>query len=96
MILSERYKARRYAEGLAEGRSEGLANAVERAIRQTAGEIDDSVGIRIDTSEWFSQEVVRVVLTKGESKTEAFRVTMEQALSSQLYPLLKGRIESWD
>ena len=73
MILSERYKARRYAEGLAEGRSEGLANAVERAIRQTAGEIDDSVEIRIDTSEWFSQEVVRVVLTKGESKTEAFR-----------------------
>ena len=94
MILSERYKARRYAEGLAEGRSEGLANAVERAIRQTAGEIDDSVGIGIDTSEWFSQEVVRVVLTKGESKTEAFEVTMEKALSPRLHPLLKDRVAS--
>ena len=96
MILSERYRARRYAEGRAEGRSEGLANAVERAIRQTAGEIDDSVEVRIDTSQWFSRDAMRVVLTRAESKTEAFEVTMEQALSSRLYPLLKGRIESLD
>ena len=96
MILSERYKARRYAEGLAEGRSEGLANAVERAIRQTAGEIDDSVEVRIETSQWFSRDVMRVVLTRGESKTEAFEVTMEQALSSRLHPLLRDRITSLD
>ena len=96
MILSERYKARRYAEGLAEGRAEGRANAVERAIRQTAGEINNSVEVRIDTSKWFSRDVMRVVLTRGESKTEVFEVTMEQALSSRLHPLLRDRITSLD
>ena len=92
MILSERYRTRRYAEG----RADGLANAVERAIRKTSAEIDDSVDVQIDTSQWFSRDAMRVVLTKGETETEAFEVTMEQALSSQLYPLLKGRIESLD
>ena len=92
MILAERYKARRYAEG----RAEGLADAVERAIRQTAKEIDDGVEVRIDASQWFSREVMRVVLTRGDSKTDAFEVTMEQALSSKLHPLLKDRIESLD
>ena len=100
MILSERYKARRYAEGLAEGRAEGLAeglvDAVERAIRLTAREIDGSVEVRTDASQWFSRDVMKVVLAKGESKTEAFEVTMEQALSSRLHPLLKERIESLD
>ena len=100
MILSERYKARRYAEGLAEGRAEGLAeglvDAVERAIRLTAREIDDSVEVRTDASQWFSRDVMKVVLAKGETKTEAFEVTMEQALSSRLHPLLKERIESLD
>ena len=92
MIVAERYKARRYAEGLAEG----LANGVERAIRQTAEEISQGVEVQIDTSQWFSREVMRVIIIKGESRTEAFGVTMEQALSSRLHPLLKDRIESLD
>ena len=92
MILAERYKARRYAEG----RADGLADAVERAIRLTTAEIDDSVNVRFDTSQWFSRDTMRVVLTRGESKTEAFEVTMEQALSSRLQPLLKDRIASLD
>ena len=92
MILAERYKARRYAEG----RADGLADAVERAIRLTTAEIDDSVNVRFDTSQWFSRDTMRVVLTRGESKTEAFEVTMEQALSSKLQPLLKDRIASLD
>ena len=92
MIVSERYKARRFAEGLAEGR----ADAVERAIRQTAEEISQGVEVQVDTSQWFSREVMRVVIKRGESKTEAFEVTMEQALSSRLHPLLKDRIQSLD
>lgn len=92
MILAERYKARRYAEGRAEGR----ADAVERAIRQTAEEISQGVEVQIDTSQWFSRDVMRVVIKRGESRTEAFEVTMEQALSSRLHPLLKDRIESLD
>ena len=100
MILAERYRARRYAEGLAdgraEGRAEGLANAVERAIQHTTAEIDDSVAARIDTSQWFSRDTMQVVLTRGESKTEAFEITVEQALSSRLHPLLKDRIASLD
>ena len=96
MILAERYKARRYAQGLAEGRAEGLADAVERAIRKTSAEIDDRVDVQIDASQWFSREVMRVVLIRGDSKTEAFEVTMEQALSSKLHPLLKDRIASLD
>ena len=92
MILAERYKARRYAEG----RADGLADAVERAIQHTTAEIDDSVNVRIDTSQWFSRDTMRVVLTRGESKTEAFEVTMELALSSRLHPLLKDRIASLD
>ena len=96
MIVSERYKARRYAEGRAEGRVEGLADGVERAIRQTAEEISQGVEVQIDTSQWFSRDVMRVVIKRGESRTEAFEVTMEQALSSRLHPLLKDRIESLD
>ena len=92
MILSERYRARRYAEG----RADGLADAVERAIRKTSAEIDDSVDVQIDTSQWFSRDAMRVVLTRAESKTEAFEVTMEQALSSRLLPLLKDRVASLD
>ena len=92
MIVSERYKARRYAEG----RAEGLADAVERAIRLTSEEISDGVEVQIDTSQWFSRDVMRVVIIKGDSRTEAFEVTMEQALSSRLHPLLKDRIESLD
>ncbi len=92
MIVAERYKARRYAQGHAEGR----ADAVERAIRQTAEEISQGVEVQIDTSQWFSRDVMRVVIKRGESRTEAFEVTMEQALSSRLQPLLKDRIESLD
>ena len=92
MIVSERYKARRYAEG----RAEGLADAVERAIRLTSEEISDGVEVQIDTTQWFSRDVMRVVIIKGDSRTEAFEVTMEQALSSRLHPLLKDRIESLD
>ena len=90
MILAERYKARRYAQGLAEGR----ANAVERAIRLTAEEISHDVEVRIDTSQWSSREVMRVVVKRGARETEAFEVTIEEALSSRLHPLLKDRIES--
>ena len=90
MILAERYKARRYAQGLAEGR----ANAVERAIRLTAEEISHDVEVRIDTSQWSSREVMRVVVKRGERESEAFEVTIEEALSSRLHPLLKDRIES--
>lgn len=104
MILAERYRARRYAqglaeghaEGLAEGRAEGLADAVERAIRYTAEEIDDSVEVHIDASQWSSREVMRVTLARGESRTEDFEIAAEQALSSRLHPLLKDRIESLD
>ena len=108
MILAERYKARRYAEGLAEGhakgraegrsegRAEGFANGVERAIRHTVEEIDDRVGVHIDASQWSTREVMRVTLTRAESKTEAFEITVEQALSSRLHPLLKDRIASLD
>lgn len=96
MIVAERYKARRYAQGHAEGRAEGRADAVERAIRQTAEEISQGVEVQIDTSQWFSRDVMRVVIIRGESRTEAFEVTMEQALSSRLQPLLKDRIESLD
>ena len=92
MILAERYKARRYAQGLAEGR----ANAVERAIRLTAEEISHDVEVRIDTSQWSSREVMRVVVKRGARETEAFEVTIEEALSSRLHPLLKDRIESLD
>ena len=92
MIVSERYKARRYAEG----RAEGLADGVERAIRLTAEEISDGVEVQIDTSQWFSRDVMRVVIIKDDSRTEAFEVTMEQALSSRLHPLLKDRFESLD
>ena len=66
------------------------------SIRHTTEEIDDSVDVHIDASQWFSREVMRVVLTRGESKTDTFEVTMEQALSSKLHPLLKDRIESLD
>ena len=90
MILAERYKARRYAQGLAEGR----ANAVERAIRLTAEEISHDVEVRIDTSQWSSREVMRVAVKRGERESEAFEVTIEEALSSRLHPLLKDRIES--
>lgn len=98
MILAERYKERRFAEGrtegLAEGRTEGLAIAVERAIRLTAEEISHDVEVRIDTSQWSSREVMRVVVKRGERESEAFEVTIEEALSSRLHPLLKDRIES--
>ena len=94
MILAERYKERRYAEGRIEGIAEGRANTVERAIRLTAEEISHDVEVRIDTSQWSSREVMRVVVKRGERESEAFEVTIEEALSSRLHPLLKDRIES--
>ena len=100
MILAERYKARRYAEGratgLAEGRATGLADAVEVAIRQTTREIDPSAEVTIDASQWFEREVMRVTLTKSGRETEWFEVTMEQALSPDLRPLLEKQIASLD
>ena len=104
MILAERYREKRYAEGRAkgraegrsEGRAEGFANGVETAIRHTAEEIDDTVDVHIDASQWSSREAMRVTLTRAESKTEAFEITVEQALSSRLHPLLKDRIASLD
>ena len=94
MILAERYKARRYAEGVAEGRATGLAEAVERAIRQTTREIDPGVEVTIDASQWLEREVMRVTLTKSGRETEEFEVTMEQALSKRLGPLLERQIAS--
>ena len=90
MILAERYKARRYAEG----RATGLAEAVERAIRQTTREIDPGVEVTTDASQWFEREVMRVTLTKSGQETEEFEVTMEQALSKRLGPLLERQIAS--
>ena len=92
MILAERYREKRYAEG----RAEGFANGVERAIRHTAEEIDDTVDVHIDASQWSSREAMRVTLTRAESRTEQFEITADQALSPQLYPLLKDRIASLD
>jgi len=94
MILAERYKARRYAEGVAKGRATGLAEAVERAIRQTTREIDPGVEVTIDASQWLDREVMRVTLTKSGRETEEFEVTMEQALSKRLGPLLERQIAS--
>ena len=118
MILAERYKARRYAEGratgraegrvegraeghatgLAEGRSTGLAegrlDAVEVAIRRTTREIDPGVEVTTDASQWFEREVMRVTLTKSGQETEDFEVTMEQALSPDLRPLLDKQLAS--
>ena len=122
MILAERYKARRYAEGratglatglaeghatglaeghatgLAEGRATGLAqgrlDAVEVAIRRTTREIDPGVEVTTDASQWFEREVLRVTLTKSGQETEEFEVTMEQALSPALRPLLDKQLAS--
>ena len=122
MILAERYKARRYAEGratglatglaeghatglaeghatgLAEGHATGLAqgrlDAVEVAIRRTTREIDPGVEVTTDASQWFEREVMRVTLTKSGQETEGFEVTMEQALSPDLRPLLDKQLAS--
>ena len=110
MILAERYKARRYAEGVAEGRATGLAEgraegrstglaegrleAVEVAIRRTTREIDPGVEVTTDASQWFEREVMRVTLTKSGQETEEFEVTMEQALSPDLRPLLDKQLAS--
>ena len=100
MILAERYKARRYAEGRAEGRATGLAegrlDAVEVAIRQTTREIDPSAEVTIDASPWFEHEAMRVTLSKSGRETEWFEVTMEQALSPDLRLILEKHIASLD
>lgn len=108
MILAERYKARRYAEGLAEGRAEGQAegratglaegrlDAVEVAIRQTTREIDPGVEVTTDASGWFEREVMRVTLRRLGRETEWFEITMEQALSPDLRPMLERQIASLD
>ena len=80
----------------AEGRKLGIKEATEMAIRQTAVEIDDSITVNIDASQWFDREVMRVALSKAGKETDTFEVTMEQALSSRLFPLLKDRIASLD
>ena len=106
MIFAERYKARRYAEGRAagfaqgraEGRSTGLAegrlDAVEVAIRRTTREIDPGVEVTTDASQWFEREVMRVTLTKSGRKTKGFEITMEQALSPDLHPMLEWQLAS--
>ena len=96
MILAERYKARRYAEGRATGLAEGRLDAVEVAIRQTTREIDPSAEVTIDASQWFEREVMRVTIVKSGRETERFEVTMEQALSPDLRPLLEKQIASLD
>ena len=90
MILAERYKARRYAEG----RATGLAEAVEGAIRQRTREIDPGVEVTIDASQWLDREVMRVTLTKSGRKTKGFEITMEQALSPALRPMLEWQLAS--
>ena len=102
MILAERYKARRYAEGratgLAEGHATGLVqghlDAVEVAIRRTTREIDPGVEVTTDASQWFEREVMRVTLTKSGRKTKGFEITMEQALSPDLHPMLEWQLAS--
>ena len=98
MIFAERYKARRYAEGraagFAQGRATGLAEAVEGAIRQRTREIDPGVEVTIDASQWLDREVMRVTLAKSGQETEGFEVTMEQAISNRLGPLLERQIAS--
>ena len=46
----------------AEGRKLGIKEATEMAIRQTAVEIDDSITVNIDASQWFDREVMRVAV----------------------------------
>ena len=106
MILAERYKARRYAEGVAEGRATGLAEGramgraegrlevAEVAIRQRTREIDPGVEVTTDASQWFEREVLRVTLTKSGRKTKGFEITMEQALSPALRPMLEWQLAS--
>ena len=90
MIFAERYKARRYAQGRAEGRLE----VAELAIRQRTREIDPGVEVTIDASQWFEREVMRVTLTKSGRKTKGFEITMEQALSPDLRPMLEWQLAS--
>ena len=97
-IFAERYKARRYAEGraagFAEGRAEGRLEVAELAIRQRTREIDPGVEVTIDASQWFEREVMRVTLTKSGRKTKGFEITMEQALSPDLRPMLEWQLAS--
>ena len=90
MIFAERYKARRYAEGVAEGRLE----VAEVGIRQRTREIDPGVEVTIDASQWLDREVMRVTLTKSGRKTKGFEITMEQALSPSLRPMLEWQLAS--
>ena len=98
MIFAERYKARRYAEGraagFAQGRAEGRLEVAELAIRQRTREIDPGVEVTIDASQWFKREVMRVTLTKSGRKTKGFEITMEQALSPDLRPMLEWQLAS--
>ena len=64
------------------------------AIRRTTREIDPGVEVTTDASQWFEREVMRVTLTKSGQETEEFEVTMEQALSKRLGPLLERQIAS--
>ena len=64
------------------------------AIRQTTREIDPNVEVTVDASPWLEREVMRVMLTKSSMETEWFEVTMEQALSPDLRPLLEKQIAS--
>ena len=91
MIFAERYKARRYAEGRAEGRLE----VAELAIRQRTREIDPGVEVTTDASQWLDREVMRVTLTKSGRKTKGFEITMEQALSPALRPMLEWQLASF-
>ena len=87
-----------HATGLAEGHATGLAEgrleAVEVAIRRTTREIDPGVEVTTDASQWFEREVMRVTLTKSGQETEEFEVTMEQALSPDLRPMLEWQLAS--
>ena len=94
MIFAERYKARRYAEGRAMGRAEGRLEVVEVAIRQRTREIDPGVEVTIDASQWLDREVIRVTLTKSGRETKGFEITMEQALSPALRPMLEWQLAS--
>ena len=106
MILAERYKARRYAEGratglaegratgLSEGRANGLAEAIEVAIQRTTREIYPSAEVTVDASPWLERGVMRVMLTKSGMETEWFEVTMEQALSPDLRLMLEKQVAS--
>ena len=74
---------------------EPLILNTKRAICETAKEIDPSVVVVLNPSEWFCRDVMGVVLKKSGRQTEEFKVTTEQAHDDErLRPVLEKQIAS--